>query len=106
MGNKQTDKEWNDYRQNISQGWSHVPHPTNIENEITNTNTQTNKIQWTENKLWTVSSIFFITLLLLAWFYPMIVLSMCVITLCAMLLYVTIWLGTILLKEILGLDDE
>jgi hypothetical protein len=69
-------------------------------------NIQTNKIQWTETKLWTVSSIFFITLLLLGWFYPMIVLSICVIALCAMLLYVVIWLGTLLLKEILGLDDE
>jgi hypothetical protein len=38
--------------------------------EKTNTNTQTNKIQWTETKLWTASSIFFITLLTLAWFYP------------------------------------
>jgi hypothetical protein len=70
------------------------------------TNIQTNKIQWTETKLWTVSSIFFITLLLLGWFYPMIVLSICVIALCAMLLYVVIWLGTLLLKEILGLDDK
>jgi hypothetical protein len=69
-------------------------------------NIQTNKIQWTETKLWTVSSIFFITLLLLGWFYPMIVLSICVIALCAMLLYVVIWLGTLLLKEILGLDDK
>jgi hypothetical protein len=74
--------------------------------ETTNTNTQTNKIQWTETKLWTASSIFFITLLTLAWFYPMIVLSICVIALCAMLLYVVIWLGTLLLKEILGLDDD
>jgi hypothetical protein len=74
--------------------------------EKTNTNTQTNKIQWTETKLWTASSIFFITLLTLAWFYPMIVLSICVIALCAMLLYVVIWLGTLLLKEILGLDDD
>jgi hypothetical protein len=82
------------------------PSITKIE-EIMNTNkTQTNKIQWTETKLWTASSIFFITLLLLGWFYPMIVLSICVIALCAMLLYVVIWLGTMLLKEILGLDDE
>jgi hypothetical protein len=83
--------------------------PTKIEDtmtEKTNTNTQTNKIQWTETKLWTASSIFFITLLLLGWFYPMIVLSICVIALCAMLLYVVIWLGTLLLKEILGLDDK
>jgi hypothetical protein len=85
------------------------PSITKIEDtmtETTNTNTQTNKIQWTETKLWTASSIFFITFLLLGWFYPMIVLSIGVIALCAMLLYVTIWLGTLLLKEILGLDDE
>lgn len=75
--------------------------------EITNTNkTQTNKIQWTETKLWTASSIFFITLLLLGWFYPMIVLSIGVIALGAMLLYFLVWLGTILLKDILGLDDD
>jgi hypothetical protein len=48
--NKQTDKEWNEYRQNISQGWDHVPHPTSkqqrqtalqqeIEQKLTGTNT-------------------------------------------------------------------
>jgi hypothetical protein len=74
--------------------------------ETTNTNTQTNKIQWTETKLWTASSIFFITLLLLGWFYPMIVLSIGVITLGALALYFLVWLGTILLKDILGLDDD
>ena len=81
-----------------------------LENTITEkidlTNIQTNKIQWTETKLWTISSIFFITFLLLAWFYPMIVLSICVIALGLILLYMTIWLGTLLLKEILGLDDK
>lgn len=77
---------------------------TNIEK--TNTNTQTNKIQWTENKLWTVSSIFFITFLSLGWFYPMIVLAICGIALGALVLYLLVWLGTILLKDILGLDDD
>jgi hypothetical protein len=72
----------------------------------TNTNTQTNKIQWTETKLWIVSSIFFITFLTLGWFYPMIVLAICLIALGAVFLYVLVWLGTLLLKEILGLDDE
>jgi hypothetical protein len=77
--------------------------------ETTNTNTtQTNNtnITWTETKIWIASSIFFITFLLLGWFYPMIVLSICVIALGALALYVIIWLGTLLLKEILGLDDE
>jgi hypothetical protein len=32
METKQIDKEWNEYRQNISQGWGHVPHPTNAFN--------------------------------------------------------------------------
>jgi cation transport ATPase len=85
------------------------PSITKIEDtmtEKTNTNTQTNKIQWTETKLWTISSIFFITFLLLGWFYPMIVLSICGIALGALALYVIIWLGTILLKDVLGLDDE
>jgi Flp pilus assembly protein TadB len=119
MVNKQTDKEWNEYKQNVSQALQQE-----IEQKLTGTNTtnimketnrmdmklmnniQTKNITWTETKLWTVSSIFFITLLLLGWFYPMVVLSICVIALCAMLLYVVIWLGTLLLKEILGLDDK
>jgi len=65
-----------------------------------------NKTWWTETKLWTISSIFFIMLLILAWFYPMIVLAICLIALGAVFLYVLIWLGTILLKEILDLDDN
>ena len=55
MENKQTDKEWNEYRQNVSQGWGHVPHPTNIENKITNTNTQTKNITWKETNRWIAS---------------------------------------------------
>jgi len=50
MENNQTDKEWNEYRQNVFQGWSHVPHPTSkqqrqmalqqeIEQKLTSTNT-------------------------------------------------------------------
>jgi hypothetical protein len=75
--------------------------------EKTNTNkTQTNKIQWTENKLWTASSIFFITFLTLGWFYPMIALAICGIALGVLVLYLLVWLGTILLKDVLGLDDE
>lgn len=51
MENKQTDNKWNEYRQNISQGWDHVPHPTNIENTITEkTNTQTNNTTWTDSE--------------------------------------------------------
>jgi len=65
-----------------------------------------NKTWWTENKLWTVSSIFFITFLTLGWFYPMIALAICGLVLGAVFLYVLVWLGTLLLKEILGLDDE
>jgi hypothetical protein len=72
----------------------------------TNTNTQTNKIQWTETKLWTISGVFFITFLTLGWFYPMIALAICLIALGAVVLYLLVWLGTLLLKEILGLDDE
>ena len=72
----------------------------------TNTNTQTNKIQWTETKLWIVSSIFFITFLTLGWFYPMIALAICLIALGAVFLYVLVWLGTLLLKDVLGLDDK
>jgi hypothetical protein len=78
-------------------------------NEIknkTNTNTQTNKTWWTETKLWTVSSIFFITFLTLGWFYPMIALAICGIALGALVLYLLIWLGTILLKDVLGLDND
>ena len=84
MENNQTDKEWNEYRQNVFQGWSHVPHPTSkqqrqmalqqeIEQKLTSTNTtnimnetnrmdmklmnniQTNKIQWTETNRWIAS---------------------------------------------------
>jgi hypothetical protein len=76
-----------------------------ITNKKTNT-TQTNKTWWTETKLWIVSSIFFITFLTLGWFYPMIALAICLIALGAVLLYVLVWLGTLLLKEILGLDDD
>jgi hypothetical protein len=36
----------------------------------------------------------------------MIVLAICLIALGAVVLYVLVWLGTLLLKEILGLDDE
>jgi hypothetical protein len=77
---------------------------TNIEK--TNTNTQTKTTWWTETKLWIVSSIFFITFLTLGWFYPMIVLAICLIALGALFLYMLVWLGTLLLKEILGLDDN
>jgi hypothetical protein len=72
----------------------------------TNTNTQTNKIQWTETKLWTISGVFFITFLTLGWFYPMIALAICLIALGAVFLYLLVWLGTLLLKEIFGLDDD
>jgi cation transport ATPase len=72
----------------------------------TNTNTQTNKTWWTETKLWIVSSIFAITFFTLAWFYPMIALAICLIALGAIALYVFIWIGTILLKDALGLDDD
>jgi hypothetical protein len=65
-----------------------------------------NKTWWTETKLWTVSSIFFITFLTLGWFYPMIALAICLITLGALFLYVIVWLGVLLLKEILELDDD
>jgi hypothetical protein len=65
-----------------------------------------NKTWWTETKLWTISSIFFITIFTLEWFYPMIVLAICLIALGAVFLYVIVWLGTILLKEILGLDNN
>jgi hypothetical protein len=82
---------------------------TKIEDKITektNTNTQTNKIQWTETKLWTISSIFFITFLTLSCFYPMIALAICGIALGAVFLYLLVWMGTILLKNIFGLDDN
>ena len=65
-----------------------------------------NKTWWTETKLWIVSSIFFITFLTLGWFYPMIVLAICLIALGAVFLYILIWAGTLLLKEILELDDN
>jgi hypothetical protein len=77
---------------------------TNIEK--TNTNTQTKTTWWTETKLWIVSSIFFITFLSLGWFYPMIALAICGIALGALVLYLLIWLGTILLKDVLGLDND
>jgi hypothetical protein len=75
-------------------------------NKKTNTNTQTKTTWWTETKLWTVSSIFAITFLTLAWFYPMIALAICGLALGAIALYVFIWIGTILLKDALGLDDD
>jgi len=75
-------------------------------NKKTNTNTQTNKTWWTETKLWTVSSTFFITFLTLAYFYPMIALAICLIALGAIALYMIILIGTILLKAALGLDDD
>ena len=76
-----------------------------MENKKIN-NIQTNKTWWTETKLWIVSSTFFITFLTLAYFYPMIALAICLIALGALFLYVLVWLGTLLLKEILGLDDD
>jgi hypothetical protein len=77
-----------------------------LDDENKKTNTQTNKTWWTETKLWIVSSIFFITFLSLAYFYPMIALVICLISLGALFLYVLIWAGTILLKNILELDDN
>jgi hypothetical protein len=75
-------------------------------NKKTNTNTQTKTTWWTETKLWTVSSIFAITFFTLAYFYPMIALAICLIALGAIALYLFIWIGTILLKDALGLDDD
>jgi len=72
----------------------------------TNTNTQTKTTWWTETKLWIVSSTFFITFLTLAYFYPMIALAICGLALGAVFLYMLVWLGTILLKDALGLDDD
>jgi alkylated DNA repair dioxygenase AlkB len=74
--------------------------------DLTNIQTNNTNITWTENKLWTASSIFFITFLTLGWFYPMIVLAICLIALGALVLYLLTWLGTILLKEALELDDD
>jgi hypothetical protein len=73
-------------------------------NEIKN-NIQT-KTWWTETKLWIVSSTFFITFLTLAYFYPMVALAICGLALGAVFLYMLVWLGTILLKEALELDDD
>jgi len=73
-------------------------------NEIKN-NIQT-KTWWTKTKLWIVSSTFFITFLTLAYFYPMIALAICGLALGAVFLYMLVWLGTILLKEALELDDD
>ena len=86
---------------------------TNKTNNITQTQPdliwaklKLNKTWWTETKLWIVSSIFFITFLTLGWFYPMIALAICLIALGAVFLYVLVWLGTLLLKDVLGLDDK
>jgi Flp pilus assembly protein TadB len=115
MENNQTDKEWNEYRQRTSEDWFQLQpeHKRETEKQLTdkireqiNINTQTNKTWWTETKLWTVSSIFFITFLTLGWFYPMIVLAICLIALGALFLYAIVWLGVLLLKEILDLDDN
>jgi Flp pilus assembly protein TadB len=113
MENNQTDKEWNEYRQRTSEGWFQLQpeHKREIEKQLTDKmreqiNTQTKTTWWTETKLWIVSSIFFITFLTLGWFYPMIALAICLIALGAVVLYLLVWLGTILLKEILELDDE
>jgi hypothetical protein len=99
------------WKQSINSFRKEQPSPsvTTIGEKITNkkTNTtQTNKIQWTETKLWTISGVFFITFLTLGWFYPMIALAICLIALGAIALYVFIWIGTLLLKEILELDDD
>jgi hypothetical protein len=75
-------------------------------NMTNNNNIQTKTTWWTETKLWTVSSIFFITFFTLAYFYTMIALAICLIALGALFLYVLVWLGTLLLKEALGLDDN
>jgi hypothetical protein len=90
-GRPVTDEEMNELKEHI---------------EMTNNNIQTKTTWWTETKLWIVSSIFFITFLTLGWFYPMIALAICLIALGAVFLYVLVWLGTLLLKEILGLDDK
>ena len=76
-------------------------------NEIKNkTNNIQTKTWWTKTKLWIVSSTFFITFLTLAYFYPMIALAICGLALGAVFLYMLVWLGTILLKEALELDDD
>jgi hypothetical protein len=115
MENNQIDKEWNEYRQRKSEGWFQLQpeHKRETEKQLTDKireqmdiNTQTNKTWWTETKLWIVSSIFFITFLTLSCFYPMIALAICGIALGAVFLYLLVWMGTILLKDALGLDDE
>ena len=114
MENNQIDKEWNEYRQRTSEGWFQLQpeHKREIEKQLTDRmrkqiNTQTNKTWWTETKLWIVSSIFFITFLTLSCFYPMIALAICLIALGAVFLYLLVcFRDIILLKEILGLDDE
>jgi hypothetical protein len=86
---------------------SPTPSITKIE-ETTNkkTNTQTNKTWWTETKLWIVSSIIVMAILLSVVYFTKALLIMCLVILATLFLGLLVAGIYVIIKEVLGLDDE
>ena len=86
---------------------SPTPSVTKIE-ETTNkkTNTQTNKTWWTETKLWTVSSIIVMAILLSAVYFTKALLIICLVSLVGIFLGLLVAGIYVLIKDALGLDNE
>jgi hypothetical protein len=75
-------------------------------NKKTNTNTQTNKTWWTETKLWTVSSIIVMAILLSAVYFTKALLIICLVILATLFVGLLVAGIYVLIKDALGLDDE
>jgi hypothetical protein len=84
---------------------SPTPSVTKI-GETTNTNTQTNKTWWTETKLWTVSSIIVMAILLSAVYFTKALLIICLVILATLFVGLLVAGIYVLIKDALGLDDE
>lgn len=84
-----------------------TPSVTKIE-ETTNkkTNTQTNKTWWTETKLWAVSSIIVMGLILSAVYFTKALLIICLVSLVGIFLGLLVAGIYVLIKDALGLDDK
>ena len=74
-------------------------------NKNTNT-TQTNKTWWTETKLWIVSSIIVMAILLSAVYFTKALLIICLVSLVAIFVGLLVAGIYVLIKDALGLDDE
>jgi hypothetical protein len=85
------------------------PSVTKIGEKITNkkaNTTQTNKTWWTETKLWTVSSIIVMAILLSAVYFTKAILIICLVSLVAIFVGLLVAGIYVLIKDVLGLDDD